>query len=180
MKGLIFTELLEMVETKYGLETLEYIIDKSNLKSNGVYTSIGNYDYLELKSLLQNLSETTDIPLDDLLKVYGNFFFENATKNSADNVLDKFPNSISLLSLIGKFIKTDSQKLYPDAITPRLDVVERTKNKLILHYASPHCLHAFLYGFMEKTFEYYKEKAKISYELLKQDGSEVRFQIESC
>ena len=40
MKGIVFTEFLEMVEEKFDLETLDKIIINSKLPSEGVYTSV--------------------------------------------------------------------------------------------------------------------------------------------
>jgi len=56
MKGIVFTEFLEMVEETFGLETVDYIIYKSELKSEGIYTSVGTYDFFEMLILISNLS----------------------------------------------------------------------------------------------------------------------------
>ena len=57
MKGIVFTEFLEMVEQKFGLEVLDQIIIESNLASGGIYTSVGTYDFIEMQSLIVKLSE---------------------------------------------------------------------------------------------------------------------------
>ena len=36
MKGIVFTEFLEMVEEKFGLEVVDYIIESSELASEGI------------------------------------------------------------------------------------------------------------------------------------------------
>ena len=41
MKGIVFSEFLDLVEVKFGLEMVDKIIDQSNLESKGVYTSVG-------------------------------------------------------------------------------------------------------------------------------------------
>jgi hypothetical protein len=56
MKGIIFTEFLEMVERDYGFEALNGIIDKSKLESNGIYSGVGTYDFKELGQLVKQLS----------------------------------------------------------------------------------------------------------------------------
>ena len=40
MKGILFTEFLELTEEKYGLEIVQRIIDECDLKSDGIYTAI--------------------------------------------------------------------------------------------------------------------------------------------
>ena len=55
MKGIVFTEFLEMVEETFGLETVDTIIENSNLPSEGIYTSVGTYDFNEMVSLITAL-----------------------------------------------------------------------------------------------------------------------------
>ena len=60
MKGMIFTEFLEMVESKFGLETVDTTIENSDLPSEGIYTSVGTYDFNEMVSLIAGLSEEVE------------------------------------------------------------------------------------------------------------------------
>ena len=57
MKGIIFTDFLELVEEKFGLEMVDTIIEASELESNGVYTGVGTYSFGEMVQLLGNLSK---------------------------------------------------------------------------------------------------------------------------
>ncbi len=57
MKGIVFTEFLEMVEAEFGLETADKIIMDSKLASNGAYTVVGTYDPSEMGQLVTNLSK---------------------------------------------------------------------------------------------------------------------------
>ena len=54
MKGIVFTEFLDLVESKFGLAMVDKIILQSQLESNGSYTSIGTYKFSEMLQLLQN------------------------------------------------------------------------------------------------------------------------------
>lgn len=81
MKGIVFTEFLDLVEDKFGMETVEQIISDSELESNGIYTSVGTYKFTEMVSLLTNLSNLTKISTNDLLKVYALHFFDVLVKN---------------------------------------------------------------------------------------------------
>lgn len=75
MKGIIFTEFLDLVEEKFGLAMVDKIIQQSKLASKGIYTSIGTYSFSEMLQLLQHLSANTKISIDDLLLVYGEHLF---------------------------------------------------------------------------------------------------------
>ena len=52
MKGIIFTEFLDMVEAQFGLAVVDEIITNSHTVNNGVYTSVGTYDFNEMVALL--------------------------------------------------------------------------------------------------------------------------------
>ena len=86
MKGIVFTEFLELVEAKFGLEMVDTIISQSELDSGGVYTSIGTYSFSEMRSLLKNLSSNTQISIDNLLLVYAEHFFFSYRKKLSRHV----------------------------------------------------------------------------------------------
>ena len=71
MKGVVFKELLGMVENVFGEEITEKIISKSNLASEGAYTSVGTYHHGEILELVSNLSKETNTPASDLVKAFG-------------------------------------------------------------------------------------------------------------
>mgnify|MGYP005991585275 CR=1 FL=1 len=176
MKGIVFTEFLDLVEDKFGIETVEQIISDSELESNGIYTSVGTYKFTEMVSLLTNLSNLTKISTNDLLKVYALHFFDVLVKNYG-SILNTYKTPLALLASIDSHIHVEVRKLYPDAELPYFDVNESSNNKLVMTYHSSRAMYSFAHGLMEKTFEHYNEKATINYELLKEDGTIVKFEI---
>jgi Haem-NO-binding len=44
MKGMVFTEFLELVERSWGEELVDELIESCELASGGAYTSVGTYD----------------------------------------------------------------------------------------------------------------------------------------
>ncbi len=176
MKGIVFTEFLELVETKFGLETVNEIIENSDLKSNGVYTAIGTYDFAEMLSLITNLSEKTKVSVSDLLYTYGLHFF-HVLKDNYPAIVKKYDSAIDLLSSIDSHIHVQVRKIYPDAELPKFDVVERTDNSITLIYTSSRSMYAFAIGLIEKTFHHFNSNAKISHTLINEDGSKVKFVI---
>lgn len=177
MKGIVFTEFLELVETKFGIETVEQIISESELESNGIYTAVGTYKFTEMVSLLTNLSNLTKISTNDLLRVYASHFFDVLAQNYG-SILNQYKTPLDLLASIDNHIHVEVRKLYPDAELPYFDVIENSNNKLIMTYHSSRAMFAFAHGLMEKTFEHYNENATITYELLKEDGTIVKFEIQ--
>lgn len=176
MKGIVFTEFLELVEDKFGLDMVDKIIDASNLDSDGVYTSIGTYQFSEMLQLLQNLSKNTKISIDDLLLVYAEHFF-GVIEISYPGLLATYKDPIEMLSSIENHIHVEVRKIYPDAELPTFIVEEKTENSLIMVYKSSRAMHHFGLGLMNKTFEHFNSTAKIVLEKIKEDGTEVRFII---
>jgi hypothetical protein len=176
MKGIIFTEFLDLVEEKFGLAMVDKIIYQSNLASEGIYTSIGTYNFSEMLQLLQHLSANTSISIDDLLLVYGEHLFF-VLGNSYPGLLDTYTDPIEMLSSIEDHIHIEVRKIYPDAELPTFIVEEKTANSLIMIYKSSRAMHHFGLGLMNKTFAYFNQKASIVLEKIKEDGTEVKFII---
>ena len=176
MKGIIFTEFLDLVEEKFGLAMVDKIINQSNLSSGGFYTSIGTYSFSEMLQLLQHLSANTKISIDDLLLVYGEHFFL-AIGNSYPGLLDRYTDPITMLSSIEDQIHIEVRKIYPDAELPTFIIEEKTANSLIMIYKSSRAMHHFGLGLMKKTFAYFNQKASIILDKIKEDGTEVKFII---
>ena len=176
MKGIVFTEFLDLVEDKFGLEMVDKIISQSNLASEGVYTNIGTYSFSEMLSLLQNLSKNTGISIDNLLLVYGEHLFA-VLKNSYPALIESYIDPIEMISSIENHIHVEVRKIYPDAELPTFEVIEKTENSLVMDYSSSRAMHHFGLGLMYKTFEHFNATATIELKKIKEDGTQVRFII---
>lgn len=176
MKGIIFTEFLDLVEDKFGLEVVDEIISNSELESEGVYTSVGTYSFSEMLQLLQHLSKKTAISIDNLLLAYAEHFF-SVIENSYPGLLATYKDPIEMISSIENHIHVEVRKIYPDAELPTFIVEEKTNNSLIMIYKSSRAMHHFGLGLMNKTFEHFNSSASIVLEKIKEDGTEVKFVI---
>jgi hypothetical protein len=176
MKGIVFTEFLDLVEDKFGIEMVDGIISNSKLASEGVYTSIGTYSFSEMLQLLQNLSIKSGISIDNLLLIYGEHFF-SVVERSYPGLLDTYKDPIEMISSIENHIHVEVRKIYPDAELPTFIVEEKKENSLIMVYKSSRSMHHFGLGLMNKTFEHFNSSAEIILEKIKEDGTEVRFII---
>lgn len=176
MKGIVFTEFLDLVELKFGLEMVDKIIQQSTLESNGIYTAVGTYRFHEMLQLVSNLSKNTGIAIDDLLLVYGEHFF-NVIETSYPGLLATYKDPIEMLSSIENHIHIEVKKIYPDAELPTFTVEEKTDNSLTMMYKSSRSMCYFGLGLMNKTFAHFNTTATIDLEKINEDGSEVRFII---
>lgn len=176
MKGIIFTEFLELVEQKFGLTMVDKIINQSNLESNGIYTAVGTYEFSEMLQLISHLSKNTDISVDDLLMVYAEHLFSVLIKSHPD-LVNHYTDPMDLLASIENHIHVEVQKIYPDAQLPTFDLEERTQDKMVMVYKSDKALYMLGKGLMLETFKLFKIPATIEFEKLNDEGTEVRFFI---
>lgn len=176
MKGIVFTEFLQLVEDKFGLETVDEIIQNANLATDGAYTSVGNYEFSEMLSLMNNLSERTNLSRDDLFRLYSEHFF-NVLLESYPFLINKFTDPLELLSSIEGHIHVEVVKIYPDADLPTFEVIEKTETSLTMIYKSSKAMYSFGLGLMHKTFEHFNASASIEMQKLKDDGTIVKFII---
>lgn len=176
MKGIVFTEFLDMVEKEFGYEVVDHILSESTLESNGVYTSIGTYPHSEIVQLLMNLSEKVSTDPTLLLKAFGKYLFDTFLAgypqffSAADNAFD-------FLHSIDKHIHVEVLKLYPDATLPKFISEEIDDGTMIMTYSSERKMAALAEGLIEKSIAHYNEECNITTENLVSDGSEVRFTI---
>ena len=152
MKGIVFTEFLELVEQKFGLEMVDRIITQSNLESKGIYTAIGTYEFSEMLQLLQNLNDNTGIEINDLLRIYGEHFF-SVLESNYSQLIERYSTPLEMLASVEKHIHVEVQKIYPDATLPTFDVISLEDKSLEMIYKSGKAMHHFGLGLMHKTFE---------------------------
>ena len=176
MKGIVFTEFLEMVETQFGLEVVEDIIEKADLPSEGIYTSVGTYDFNEMVNLITELSKQVNLPPGDLIYAFGRYLF-TSLKDAHPEVIQSYNSPLGLLYSIEDHIHVHVQKLYPEAELPTFKILEKTDTTISMIYSSSRGLYRLAQGLIEKAFEHFNGSAQISYELLKEDGTEVKFDI---
>lgn len=177
MKGLIFTEFLEMIEKDYGYEMVDDLIVSSNLASGGVYTAVGTYDHQEMVQLISGLSERVDVNITELLRLYGLYFFDKLT-NSYHHFFERCNDLFEFLESIHGHIHVEVYKLYPDAELPSFSTRRLDPHTLEMIYHSERKMSGFAEGLMTRAVSYFNEECTITKELITDDGSEVRFTIE--
>ena len=176
MKGIVFREFIEMVETQYGDEVLDHIIESSDLYSGGAYTAVGTYDFREMLALLMSLSQQVNLPIDALLRSFGHYLFQVFTKRYSF-LLAGLDNSFDLFRSIDNHIHVEVKKLYPDAELPKFEFQLVDENIMELTYQSERKLAWLAYGLIEKALAYFRETATLDMVPLSDDLSSVKFSI---
>lgn len=175
MKGVVFTEFIEMVESQFGDEVLEQIIEKANLPHNAEYTAVGSYPHEELVSLVLELSTESNVPVPDLLKAYGKHFFGILGKSYASMISD-VKDGFELFQKLENYIHVEVKKLYPEAELPKFDT-EWEGDSLVMYYQSSRKLGDFAHGLIEGCLEHFDQQASITQHPLNKDGTRVKFTL---
>ncbi len=176
MKGIVFTEFLEMVEDRFGYEVVDQLLSENELPSGGIYTSVGTYAYSEMGQLLHSLSRKKDLPIPYLLNTFGRYLFGTFQK-AYPQFLEATTTAFDFLESIEKHIHVEVRKLYPDAELPQFKTTLVDEHTLQMIYYSERRMGDFAEGLIESSLVYYGEEATIVKKDLKEDGSEVEFLI---
>lgn len=160
MKGLVFTEFLEMVEETFSLKIADEIIASSQLSTDGAYTSVGTYHHSELVDMVVNLSRVTGIAVPELIKVFGKYLFGRFIVLYP--TLIKGPkSSFDFLEIIENHVHVEVKKLYPDAELPTFETSRPTNNSLKIIYQSERPFAPLAEGLITGCIAYHEEDIEL-------------------
>ena len=160
MKGMIFTEFLEMVEEVFSPEMVERIIEASDLPNDGAYTDVGTYDYQELIRLVTNLGVATGLPIPELEITYGKYLFTKLLGRYSEFVAQT-QSTFDFLQQVDQQIHVEVLKLYPEAELPRFECVLKSPDCMTMEYRSNHPFADLAEGLILGCAEYFNEKIHI-------------------
>ena len=175
MKGIVFTEFLELVENEFGLEVVQQIIDECELETAGVYTSVGTYSHKDMFKMVAKLSEIKGLPVPALLTVFGEYFF--TTLKTKYPVFVEKPNLFSFLNSIDQYIHPEVLKLYPDAELPRFQAEIKNDNEMVLNYMSSRKMSDLAIGLIKGAANHFKENVDVIKIGEENDGQTVMLKV---
>jgi hypothetical protein len=177
MKGVIFTEFLEMVADKFSDDMVDDIIDDSNLESEGVYTAVGTYSHKEIVQLVSSLSRHTGIEIPELIRIFGHHLFGRFSV-LYPGFFTKDITVFNFLTSVEDYIHVEVLKLYPDAELPRFATFQESDDVMIMTYSSPHPFATLAEGLLRGCMDYFGTEAEISStDLSGGAGTHARFRI---
>lgn len=176
MKGIVFTEFIDMVEKQFGLEIADHIIESSDLASSGIYTRVGTYSHFEMVTLVTALSNKTGISISELLNAYAQHFFQVLLLSYPDFFKNQH-SCFTFLESVEQYIHPEVLKLYPDAELPRFETEMKDDNTLIMTYYSERKMADFAQGLIEATIDHFKEEITLDITPINPDNSKVTFTL---
>lgn len=176
MKGIIFTEFLEIVEDNFGLEVLDKVLELSN--DQGIYTSVGSYDHKDLVKLIVNLSKVTEIPADKLQETFGEVVFVQLLRSLPPAAsLNNSNTCFEFIRHVEEYIHVEVKKLYPDAVPPTFDFISESETEMVMDYRSARCMSHVCFGLIKGCSKHFNQEVLIEMSPLNDSGSEVRFKL---
>lgn len=160
MKGIVFREFTDMVENQFGEAMVDDLIETTQPKSGGSYTTVGTYDHGELVAMVGVLSERTGIAGDALVHHFGKHLASVFSKKFPA-FFDDCPNTFEFLKKIDNHIHVEVKKLYPDAELPKFTYIEHNDREFELIYESQRNFAHLAHGLIEGCMEHFKEAFQI-------------------
>lgn len=160
MKGIVFTEFLDMVEQRYSLDMVDALLDAVQPVCGGAYTAVGTYPHEDMVALVLALSQRVDVPPAQLLQAFG--------EHLAGRFVRLYPqffaqtqDTLEFLAGVEDVIHVEVRKLYPDAELPRFQVEAREPGRLVLRYLSSRHLEDFAEGLMRGCAHHFGQSLQI-------------------
>jgi hypothetical protein len=155
MKGVVFTEFLELVEGRFGIAVADRVITKGCPFQHG-FTSVGTYDYRELLSMVGQLSAETGAPAPVLVKAFGKHLFRTFL-NSYPEAFSSVESTEQLMRRVEDVIHIEVRKLYPDAELPTFSFPSLDHQDFVIEYQSNRPFADLAEGLLEASIEHFGE-----------------------
>jgi len=160
MKGVVFTEFLEMVEDSFSPGVADRIIEASDLPSGGAYTAVGTYNHAEIVTLVQKLSVETKLSVDELLHTFGKHLFGRFVEGYP-GFFEGEQDAFQFLQSVEEYIHVEVKKLYPDAELPSVIATLETPNHLKIIYRSDRNMGDLAHGLIDGCIKHFAEPIEI-------------------
>ncbi len=171
MKGIVFIILNEMVETQYGIEAWEGILEKVKPECEGVYISTENYPDEEIVRYVTVISETLNLPSTSVTKVFGRYLFDEL--NQKMSFFSKQSQSLfDFLDSIENVVHKEVRKLYINSSLPKIDCHIKNRTELHMHYESPRKLCYLAEGLISGAADFYEDSIEIIHDVCMHHGAD--------
>lgn len=160
MKGIVFREFLDLVESQFSPETADAIITASELSTDGAYTAVGTYPHQEMVQLVSHLSTHTGMTVPALLRHFGRHMFLRLV-TLHPRYLETHQGVFPVLRALDHHIHVEVRKLYTDTELPTFSHQETGDSQLTLSYTSTRRMADFAHGLIEGCIDYFKESISL-------------------
>ncbi|MBF4244346.1 guanylate cyclase [Vibrio anguillarum] len=174
MKGIVFSLFFDIIEQRFGMDTLETMLERAGLTHP--FTSVGDYKHHELIAMIQAMHQLTGESVDNLQREVGKAMFSSLYQTLPIPIQHDLP-FVEFLKKVEDEIHAEVKKLYPNARPPKFIFIEQSGEATVFEYQSHRCLSSLCLGLLEGCAAYFSQPITITSHYLKPDGSAVRFTI---
>jgi hypothetical protein len=172
--GMVFTESLELVESRFSPEVADRIITAAGTATDGAYTAVGEYNHKKMVRMVQALSVETQVPVEELVRVFGHHLAVRFSHGYGAFFASQ-PSLFDFLASVDSKIHVEVRKLYPAAELPSIQSCERTTDSQTLIYRSSRHMHDLALGLIQGAAAHYGQPVEVEHSSLPDGG--VRFVV---
>lgn len=170
MKGIVFNIFSDLVTDKFGLETWDQLIERTNPPSDAIYTSANVYADEELVAYVTELSAITGAAAPDLIRTFGTYTMHRFKKIHPEFIEDH--TARSFLESVHDVIHVEVKKLHPDTILPSFEYQSSGDDQLTMIYSSPRKLCHLAEGLILGAAEIFGESISLHQSQCMHEGAE--------
>lgn len=160
MTGIIFTEFLDMVRTRYGAPALEQLRLESPPEISLDYIADRSYSHREIVSLLELFAQQHSIELPRLLEEFGTYLFRSFSRIYPE-LFEEVYNCFDFLEGIERQIHSSVRKRHPAARPPVISCQREGPNTLALLYRSDRNMIDLAIGLIKGALSYFEENCTV-------------------
>lgn len=160
MKGVVFVELLELLDDRFSMEFTEKVIEVARVPSAGAYNALGQFDHRELLALMEayeSCSHDNPTPIYRELgqRLVTRCITEFPTLFRTDSCLSDTLGHMESLMHMDDLLVDQSSEL------PEIKLEQVTERQLVLDYFYDPRLADFTIGLIHGCAEYHKLESNV-------------------
>ena len=160
MKGVVFTEFMELVEGNFGMQVADCVVTKGCPFHQNGFTSVGNYNHEYLINMVSHLSKEVNLEANDLVHAFGRHLFASFSRENP-HYTDGVDSTFDLLLRVERVIHVEVRKLHPDAELPHFKFPPADEGCMNIEYISSRPFAQLCHGLIEASIEHFGEDLEI-------------------
>jgi hypothetical protein len=163
VKGVIFTELVNFMESEGGVVFADEVLVEADLPNGGAFTSVGSYPTAHALKMVDIAAQKTGHSVAQLCEAYGRFLFGRFNVLFPD-IMKLYTTVDALLDHVGPHIHEEVRVLYPGAQPPSV-VTSRQGDALVVTYESHRPLAHIAYGLIARSIDHYGDPRQLTWQV---------------
>lgn len=160
MKGVVFTEFMELVESGFGMQVADNVLTKGCPFQSG-FTSVGTYDHHNLLDMVAQLESETGMPSRELVHAFGRHLFKKFYEGYPA-AFAGVTSTFELLQSVENVIHVEVLKLTPDAELPTFRFPQAVEGCFAIEYQSIRPFADLAGGLIEASIEHFGELLRVA------------------